>query len=317
MRVENRNIVVFMITSVILLMLAPLVGAERLSFSNQIDHRIFFELRVPRVLFLCFAGGALAILGGTYQILFHNPLAEPYLLGVSSAVTLGIVVSEVVLKLHPYSLPWIASGIVAALAATALLVAIYLSNSSSDRIVLFGMGLTFVLSSSVFLLLSYSYQQMGGGSMRWIFGQVPWLSTRELCWFVLLSLPLLAGEFTLCRSLDALSLGDGISHTLGFSPKRARVYLLCLTSIHVALIVTFSGSIGFVGLVVPHAVRLIFHPPTTRLLSFLSFALGAVFLTFSDIASRMILPPFEFPIGIITTLIGGPLFLFLLWKNRT
>jgi iron complex transport system permease protein len=178
------------------------------------------------------------------------------------------------------------------------------------------MALNFDFSSAVFLLLSYVNQQMGGGSLRWIFGQVPWLSLREVAWFATGIIPLLVVELIYARHLDAIAMGDAVARTLGFSPKTVRPILLIVSSIHISLIVSISGAIGFVGLIVPHAVRLFFHPSSTRTLQLLSFVLGAVFLILSDTLSRKLLPPFEFPIGIITTLFGGPLFLLLLWRRK-
>lgn len=308
--------------ALILIAAVPFFGAERLQWSEvmipgSVSHRILFELRLPRLLLTLVAGGALAMLGGSYQILFNNSLAEPYVLGVSSAVTLGVVLSEVFLGLPAYSYWGTAAGFSAALVVTVFLVVIGSSRlgESMDRVVLFGMGLNFVLSSLLFLVLSYTYQHLGGGSIRWLFGQIPWVSLKEAEAITLASVPFIAGLFVLSRHLDALSLGDSVARTLGFSPPRSRVLLMALTSMYLSLIVSFTGGIGFVGLVVPHAVRLILRPANTRVLLFFSFISGALFLAFSDVVSRALLPPFEFPIGVITTLIGGPVFLFLLWKR--
>lgn len=297
-------------------------GSELFPLSEYFDkgssaHRILTELRWPRLIVVLWIGGSLAALGGTYQTLFHNPLAEPYFLGVSSAVTLGIAISEVWCGLAPYSWQGFLFGGTAALLATFCLLWIYLTRCTADlnRLILFGMGLNFVLSSSVFLLLSYHAQQMGGGSLRWIFGQIPYLSEKESLFLVAICSPFFFAILLLGRSLDALSLGDSVARTVGTSPRVMRAILLVLTSLYISLLVGFSGAVGFVGLVVPHAIRLTLRPDSSRSVFLWSFGWGAIFLLISDLVSRQLLPPFEFPIGILTTLIGGPLFLVLLWKK--
>lgn len=308
--------------SVAVLLIAPWFGAEpihlnELGDSLSTSHRIFFGLRLSRLAITIFVGGTLAVLGATYQVLFHNPLAEPYLLGVSSAVTLGMAVGEIFFRFVPGSPANVVLGWFGAAAVTVLLIASYLfkRGPQMERLVLFGLGVNFFLSSVLFLLLSYHYQQVGGGSFRWLFGQVPWASARELGLISFIGIPLVAVLFLFGRHLDALSLGDGVAKTLGFSPGRSRAILLFTTSALVGLVTSLAGTIGFVGLVVPHAVRLINMPSTSRLTLFLSFAAGAAFLTGADVISRIAMPPFEFPIGIITTLIGGPIFLGLLWRR--
>jgi len=299
--------------------LTPFLGAERITFQEVFtpgssSHRIFWSLRLPRSLLTFASGGVLASLGAVYQILFHNPLAEPFVLGVSSAATLGIVIAEV---LAIYGIAGQLIGFAGAMLLTALLVGLCLSRwgRSMDRIILFGMGLNFVLSSLLFLVLSYSNQQVGGGSMRWLFGQIPWLESKEALTLFGLSLAFLAWLFAEGKKLDAMSLGDGVAVTLGVSPRATRTRILLLTSALLAVLVGYTGSIGFVGLVVPHLVKMVFQPSTTRKLVVYSFALGAFFLLWSDVLSRVLYPPLEFPIGILTTLIGGPLFLFLLWRR--
>ncbi len=300
----------------------PFCGAERLAWNDlwtpgHAGYRILWELRLPRLGMTLFVGGALAVLGAAYQILFHNPLAEPYLLGVSSAVTLGLSIGEMFLGFAPYSYSGVLLGLCAALAVTLLLVMLSLSpiGDALDRIVLFGTGLNFLFSASVFLLMSYHSQQMGGGSMRWIFGQIPWLSAKQVAVFFAAGLLPLLWIFLRGRALDALGLGDSVAATLGVSPVRERTALVFVSSVLVSLIVAFSGAIGFVGLIVPHAVRLTARPRSARALLAGAFVLGAVFLSIADVLSRAILPPFEFPIGILTTLLGTPFFLYLLWKR--
>jgi len=320
---RNLKFAVFFLALLALALFLPFFGSETFSWHDLASpaspgYRVLWELRLPRLLLTLVVGGSLAMLGGTYQILFHNPLAEPYLLGISSAVTLGVALGEIFAGAAPFSYAASAFGLSGALLTTLLLAALALSpwGDALDRIVLFGTGLNFLLSSTLLLVLSYHNQQMGAGGLRWLFGQIPWMSGRESLVFAAVCAPFLAVLLLAGRSLDALGLGDTVARTLGFSPARTRGGLVVLTSFLLAVIVSFTGSIGFVGLVIPHTVRLIFRPAGTRALFVLSFALGAVFLAASDVLSRAILPPFEFPIGVITTVVGAPVFLWLLWKRH-
>lgn len=315
--------ILLILTGVLVVAAYPWLGTESLKWVDIFNpkspaHRILFELRLPRLWLSLLAGGVLALLGGSYQSLFNNSLAEPYLLGVSSAVTLGIVAAEIFLGI-PTLTVWSAFfGAGAAFAVTVLLLVLSLSRmgQASERLVLFGLGVNFVLSSALFLVLSYAFQHMGGGSQRWLFGQIPWVSLREVTWLTIFSVPFLVGILLLSRGLDALAFGESVARTLGFSAKFVRSGVLVLSCGLLSGMVFYTGSIGFVGLVVPHAVRLLFAPGSSRALMGYSFLVGAVFLAAADLVSRLLLPPFEFPIGIITTLFGGPLFLYLLWVRR-
>jgi iron complex transport system permease protein len=299
-----------------------LFGGVPLDWSSLGDvgsasHRIFYELRLPRLAFVFFAGAALASVGAVYQILFHNPLAEPYLLGISSAATLGIAVGETFWGIAAQTLASQGIGLVSASVVTAAILGISLvqRGTGTERVALFGLGVNFVLSAVLFLLLSYQAQTVGGGSLRWLFGQVPWLSAVEAIRFAVFACVGLAALLLASRSLDALAFGDGVARTLGFSAPRARLFYLGVTSVLMAWLVSFTGSIGFVGLVVPHLARLLFRPSTSRALLALSIPMGGAFLLLADGISRSLLPPMEFPVGVVTTVLGGPLFLFLLWKR--
>lgn len=306
----------------ILLCALPFWGGEALSLSelwhgDVAARRIFFELRLPRLLVTLIAGGGLAVLGGSYQLLFNNPLAEPYILGVSSSVTLGIALAEIFFQLPQGTLGSRLVGFLCAAIVTLFLARIANSRfgNSVERVVLFGMAINFVLSAVLFLALSYHFQHVGGGSLRWLFGQIPWLGLQDAATLAAICVFFLAPLLLFSRHLDALQLGDSVATTLGLNPARSRAALVLVTSFLVASIVSVTGSIGFVGLVVPHVVRLVFRPDSARKLLLLSLLVGGLFLSFSDVLSRAILPPFEFPVGVVTTALGGPIFLWLLWKR--
>jgi iron complex transport system permease protein len=309
----------FAITSAICIALGGGVPLQLslLTETSSPDYRIFFELRVPRALFVFFAGASLACIGAIYQILFHNPLAEPYILGVSSGATLAMAIAEMGLGILAPSFASQCWGMGGASIVTLAFLALSAGNRRADqeRLILFGMGVNFVLSSLLFLLLSYYSQTLGGGSIRWLFGQIPWVTQSEAVIFALVSSAFLLLLWVGARALDALAFGDEVARSLGISAKKMQVFYLASTSLLLAWLVSFTGAIGFLGLVAPHLAKRLFYPDSTRKILVLSSLIGGGFLLLSDGLSRGILPPLEFPIGILTTLLGGPLFLVLLWKK--
>lgn len=318
----NRQSVFLGLACLVVLGFVPGLGAEHLIFSDlkdfsTVSSRIFWELRLPRLLLTVSLGGILALVGGTYQSLFRNPLCEPYVLGISSAVLLGVISSELFLQQSAGTPVSISMGVLAALGLVAVLTAFSASPlGSPERVVLFGMSANFVLSSLLFLALSVQSQNVGGGTLKWFFGFLPWPSWKEGVWATGAALLTLAVLLSSSRVLEVLRLGDAVARTLGVAPIASRNLLLVFTSLVMAGAVAFSGTIGFVGLVIPQVCRFLFHPKSMKELMLLSFVLGATFLSLADGLSRSLLPPYEFPVGILTTLLGGPLFLWVLWKKK-
>lgn len=317
----NKKLSLFYFLVIAFLALTPFLGTVGLSLdkifqSTDPEHRIFFELRIPRLI-LCFSAGAsLALLGAVYQMIFHNSLAEPYVLGVSTASTLGVFLFEHFLFQFSPLYGQMFAGLLSAVVYSLLLFTLtrkVLRNP--ERIILFGMGANFFLSSVLFLLISYFQSSVGSNSIRWLFGQVPWLDLKTAVTLfaisAFLSLLLLAQS----RKIDILALGDGVAKSMGVDPKITRRNLLILSSILLGLVSSSMGTVGFVGLVAPHAVRLWLKPVKTKDLLIHSLFLGGAFLSLSDAVSRVLIPPVEFPVGVITTFLGGPLFLYLLWKR--
>ncbi len=310
--------VVLLLLAVAFLLLGVAFGAEKLNFSElfspgSLSYRIAFEFRLPRAV-ICFAvGAALSLTGVVYQILFRNPLAEPYVLGTASVVTLGAATGEMFF-INAIAPPVL--GLLCGLVLIGLLVWISSRNSSPERVLLFGIGVNFVFSAILFLMLSFRQQSLGGGSLRWLFGQVAWPTGAESGLALGIVIAGTFGVLYFSSHLDALSFGDLVARSLGVDPLKTRLGLLTLTSALLAWLVSKMGTIGFVGLVVPNFVRILFKPTSSRELLLLSFFIGGNFLIVADLVSRTLRPPLEFPIGIITTILGGPIFLYLLWRRE-
>ncbi|WP_404433840.1 iron chelate uptake ABC transporter family permease subunit [Microbacterium lacus] len=275
---------------------------------------IVWELRMPRVLTAAAVGAGLAICGVVMQALTRNPLADPYLLGLSSGASVGAVV--VIVLGVALALPFAAFlGALAALAAT-LLLSRAGGAITPTRTVLAGLAVSSVFGAVTSLIIFWSatgdsYREI----LNWLLGSLAgadWPAVAIAGAAVLLiGLPLLGSA----RTLDAFAFGDTAAAALGVHVGRSRVLLLGATALLTGALVSVSGSIGFVGLVLPHAVRLIVGS-RHRALLLLSALAGAVFLLWADTAARTLFDPRELPVGIITALIGGPVFAILLLRRR-
>ncbi len=275
---------------------------------------IVWELRMPRTLAAAAVGAGLALCGAIMQAVLRNPLADPYLLGLSSGASFGAV-AVIVLGLT-LALPAAAFiGSLAALAAT-LLLAGAVGGISASRTILAGIAVSAVLGALTSLVIFWSatgdsYREILG----WLLGSLSGVSwptaTLALVAVTVIGLPLLLSA----RALDAFAFGDRAAASLGIAVSQTRWLLLGASALLTGCMVAVSGSIGFVGLVVPHAVRLIIGSGHRPLLP-LSMLTGAVFLVWADTIARVLFEPRELPVGIVTALVGGPLFALLLMRSR-
>ena len=284
-------------------------------FSPQNTNRntayIIRNLRIPRVISAILVGAALALCGVVFQSVFRNPMADSYVLGVSSGasffVGLGFVIG---ISFADVSLPVVA--FIGAMLTTALLFAISRKNTSS--LLLTGIALNFFLSALTTLTIYLSNRQ-ADNILFWTLGSLGSSSwTRVL---ILLSVLAVASVITGSNStaMDLLLMDDSTAISSGVDVKKTRIILLAVASVVTATVVCFCGIIGFVGLMSPHFVRLLVGPKHRRLLP-LSMLMGSAILLFSDIVCRFAIAPSELPIGIITSVLGAPVFLTLLRRKR-
>jgi ABC-type Fe3+-siderophore transport system permease subunit len=273
------------------------------------------DLRAPRVALAFLVGGSLAVCGAALQAMIRNPLAEPYLLGLSSGAGLGAVIAIASRAGGPWTVP--AAAFVGALAAVALVYRLSLvSGRRLDPHVLLLSGVVVgafagALMSAIMVLsdapgVRNAFLWLLGG-----FGAASWEALGVFSAYACLPLALLLYH---ARSLDLLALGDEPAHHLGAEVDRIRRLVYLCTALLTAASVATCGIVGFVGLVVPHAVRTRFRPLHRTLLP-LVFVIGGCFLVLADVVSRTAVRPLELPVGVITALIGVPLFAVLLRRT--
>jgi iron complex transport system permease protein len=275
---------------------------------------IVWELRLPRVLTAAAVGAGLAIAGAVMQAITRNPLADPYLLGLSSGASLGAV--AVLLLGVAIALPFAAfGGALVALVAT-LLLARSLGAITPTRTVLAGLAVSSLAAAITSLVIFWtvtgdSYREILG----WLLGSLAgarWPAVAIAFAAILIAgVPIVLGG----RVLDAFAFGDTTAASLGVNVSATRWVLLTASALLTGAMVSVSGSIGFVGLVLPHAVRLVSGPRHRSLLP-LSALVGAIFLIWADTLARTAFDPRELPVGIVTAIIGAPVFALLLARRR-
>jgi len=282
------------------------------------DHRwIVVQHRLPRALLASLVGGGLALAGATFQALLRNPLAEPYILGISGGAAVGAVLA--------LSLGWVAagSGVLPAMAFAGALVAILLVfrvASAADRrldvrvLLLAGVVVGAFFSAVIAFILSVSDAATVRSAVVWMMGSVADADWKAVGVAAAYTLPACAVLLALGRALNLLSVGEETALYLGIEVERVKRLAFGVASLVTAAGVAVAGVIGFVGLVVPHGLRLVVGSDHRALLP-LSFLAGAAFLTGADTVARVALAPTEIPIGVVTAFVGVPVFLVLLRRS--
>ncbi len=287
---------------------------------DQADEVIIFELRLPHVLAAALVGAALAVGGVLFQGLLRNPLADPYLIGISAGSGLGITIGFAL----PASVLFLGFGQIAAFAFIGAVVAVVLvywlarvgGRTPVVSLLLAGMVVT-ALMDAVQALLLYLYpglQLRLRSVIGWLWGGIAVQDWGQVGIAALLIVIGLLLAFSFGPTLNALALGEEGATYLGVNVERQKTLLIAVASLLTATAVTIAGLVGFVGLVVPHALRLVLGPGH-RLLLPASALGGALFLVVADLLARSLIAPSELPLGVLTALVGGPFFLYLLRRS--
>jgi iron complex transport system permease protein len=308
------------------LIVLPTLGPQPLSWGDVFGApastaaQIFWQLRLPRVLLGLLAGGALAIGGAAFQALFRNPLAEPYTLGVASGAALGAVLAQ---QLGPAeisaNLPLVAvASFLGATVVSAVILALAARSTGlgSQTLLLAGIAMSLSCSALILFVQYWADFTRTFRMVRWMMGGLSVVGWGEVIWvavWVVCGSGLLLG---LAWEFNQLLAGEEMAASRGVDLERLRLLAIAATSGMVAALVAVTGPIGFVGLVVPHLLRRWGGADHLFLLP-ASFLGGGAFLAVCDLAARRVLAPAELPVGVLTALLGGPFFLWLLMRRRS
>ncbi len=300
----------------VVLIVAVSIGSERLPlFSLDEQQRsILFDIRLPRILLAACVGASLAVAGASLQALLRNPLAEPYLLGVSNGAGLGPMLAFVFFESFDLARPVLAF-VGAAIATFAVYqMARSRTGMNVERLVLSGVIVTTFLSSIIVLLTSVLDAARLRGFTFWLLGDLSQATYTGFYWTLATAT---VGTLVLssqARALNLMMIGERDALDFGVEVSRVRMIVFGSASILVGSAVAASGSVGYVGLIVPHLIRLAVGSDN-RLVVPLSAIAGAIFVVLADTVARTAIAPRELPVGAITALVGAPLFIYLLRRN--
>jgi iron complex transport system permease protein len=283
-------------------------------------HAIFWSVRIPRVLLAGLVGAALACAGTAMQAVFRNPMADPFIVGVSSGASLGAVVAGLSTLSTIAVIGSIISPLLAFVSALVTVFFVYSLGTVKGRVyvdtlLLSGVAVAAFIGAIVSFLIYFSRQEYHR-IIFWLLGSLSlatWTSVGVLTLAVAVGVVCI---FLYSRDLNALLLGEETAHNLGTDPEFLKTLMLVMAAVMTSAAVAFTGVIGFVGLIIPHMVRLVVGADHRILVPAATMS-GAIFLIFADSLARSVIAPIELPVGIITALCGGPFFLYLLRRSRT
>jgi iron complex transport system permease protein len=300
----------------VVLVLAAAVGSERLDLLDlsSPQRAILFDIRLPRVLLGACVGASLAVAGAALQALLRNPLAEPYLLGVSNGAALGTMLAFVLFEQFVFARPVLAFAGAAAATVVVYQMARSRAGMNVERLVLSGVIVTTFLSSIIVLLTSLLDAARLRGFTFWLLGdlsQATWQGFYLTAAAAVIGTVILASQ---ARSLNLMMIGERDALDFGVEVGSVRLIVFGTASLLVGTAVAASGSVGYVGLIVPHLVRLTVGSDN-RIVVPCSAIAGAVFVALADTFARTAIAPRELPVGAVTALIGAPVFIYLLRRS--
>lgn len=274
-----------------------------------------WQLRLPRIVMSLLAGASLAVCGCVFQSIFRNPICDPYILGISSGASLGAAVAII--------LGWDISlfGVTVPALLTALLTLVFIMgigrfshHRSTQTLLLTGIALNFFISSIITLLIVVNQQSMQK-IYFWTMGSLATVSWGEIGWLIPVMIIAFIFLYYHSKDLDIMQMGIESAKSIGVNTQRTTYGVLIVSSLLIGVVVSFCGVIGFIGLIVPNIIRLLFGSSNRHLFTY-SIFFGAFFLLVADTLARTIAAPSELPVGSITALAGAPYFIYLLLKNR-
>jgi len=317
-----KKVLIFIVILLAAFVILPCVGKPFVWWSKLGNPELAQTLllfRIPRVLFAFVVGAALSVAGASFQALFRNPLATPYTLGISSGAGFGAALAIHLGLVSPVS--WLpTTSIFAFLGAIATVALVYgftriRGGMHVTTLLLAGVAVNFFFSALVLLLQYLSDYTQTHRMLFWLMGNLDVYGYREILIALIPALVGIAFVWLIALELDMLVCGEELAQARGVSTKAVKLAIFLFTSLLVGAVVAISGPIGFVGLIVPHTARLITGSRHSILVP-ASVLLGATFLASADTLARTIIYPAQIPVGVITALLGGPFFLWLLLRKE-
>lgn len=324
MKKQNAALGILAAASLLCLLSTPFLGASLIApvdvlDSASADNLIFWRLRLPRSLGAFLAGSGLSLCGLAFQAMFRNPLATPFTLGVSSGAALG---ASIYFRLGiPLGFAGMAGGTFFAIAGSIFSMLLVYAITRGSRafsttvMLLAGVIINFLFSSLVMFVQYMSNAHDAVQIMRWLMGALSGIDQPSIWMLAITSFAALCFFGKLAPELDLLTMGEELAASRGMEVARIKLRLFLATSLAVGIIVSITGPIGFVGMMIPQICRIRLGYAHAALVP-ASFFLGGGFLTLCDLLSRTILAPADLPIGILTSMLGAPFFLWTLFRGQ-
>ncbi len=285
---------------------------------DSVNASIIIDIRLPRVLLAAVAGAGLAAVGGVMQAIFKNPLVDSYTLGMSSGAAIGAVIS-IITGLNVSILGIETTGVFAFLGAVLTLFFVYglaytRSRISINSLLLAGVAVSYFLASVISFLMMLNHETIDH-IVFWTMGSFSMATWNEFGISSIVILPSLAVLFFYTRELNMLVMGEDAARHLGVNTAALKNILLITSALIVGGVVSTGGTIAFLGLVAPHIIRLVIGSDNKRVIPY-SALLGSILLVLSDTVGRILIQPAEIPVGVMTSIMGGPFFIFLLRRQK-
>ena len=321
-------IIILVIVLIVVSLFSMTVGAADISVKNLFNiliskhdswqYTVLMKIRMPRIIMGFAVGGALGLAGALLQGIFRNPLVEPYTLGISGGASLGVCL---VIIFHMASVIGIIAyplfGFLGAICTMAIIytTAIRKGGMKINNLLLTGVMISFICSSTVMLMMSLSGVRELQSIDFWTMGSLDETNTGLIYLILVVSILGLAASYFFCMDLNGFTIGEEEAAHIGINTERTKKWVFILASVLTGLSVSVAGIIGFVGLVVPHIIRM-FTGPDHRVLLIASFLSGGIFLITCDTIARTVISPLELPVGVITGIVGGILFIYAINKKK-
>ncbi|HYF83976.1 MAG TPA: iron ABC transporter permease [Clostridia bacterium] len=321
-------LIILIVLFIASLLLAAVTGAVKISTreiieiltrgADTVNASILIDIRLPRVLLAAVIGAGLAAVGGVMQAIFKNPLVDSYTLGMSSGAALGAVIS--IITGFNISIMGIEStGIFAFIGAVCTLFFVYSlaytkNRMSVNSLLLAGVAVSYFLASVISFLMMMNHDKIEH-IVFWTMGSLSMATWNEFYIASIFIVPALAVLLYYTRELNILVMGEEAAHHLGINTAALKNILLITCSLIVGIVVSTGGTIAFLGLVAPHIIRLVIGSDNKRVIPY-SALLGAILLLLSDTVGRVLIQPVEIPVGVMTSIMGGPFFIFLLRRQK-
>ncbi len=313
------KIIILVIVTILIFSAALFLGPKVINpfGMNGLDREIVLSIRMPRVVVALLMGMALGASGAVLQGILRNPLADPYILGISSGASLTAALGIIggLSFLGAFTVPVLAFAGAVVTGGIVGMMGWKRGGLWPERLLLAGVGLSFLFSALLMLMMTVSSDEGLRRAMLWMSGDLSMSDWSRIPYglaFVLAGIVLSASRG---KALNALVLGDEFAHSLGFAPHRERIVLFVSVGLMTASSVSLGGMIGFIGLLMPHIMRFFFGSDH-RVLVPVSALGGGILLCIADLASRSVIPPMELPAGVVTAVIGAPYFLYLLRRKN-